>query len=81
MVDSTGLLGLALFSAFVLAVVVRTWALGRDEVVFGLGQVAVVVLITNLSTESMELMVGWLLIGLLLAATDVAAEQTRPARE
>jgi len=42
-----------------------------------MGQVALVIAITNIATETLELMIGWLLIGLLLAALDVAGERSR----
>jgi hypothetical protein len=78
--DGTGLVGLALFTAFALAVAARAWRYRADEVAFAFGQVGLVVAITNLSTETMELMIGWLLIGLLLAATDAAQERAPATR-
>ena len=77
--DSTGLLGLALFTAFVVAVLARAWRSRGNEVAMALGQVGLVLAITNLSTETMELMVGWFLIGLLMAASDAAERQRTPA--
>jgi hypothetical protein len=71
--NDTGIIGLLVFGAFVVAVIARVWTWRRDEVVTGLSQVAIVLLIANLATETTELMVGWLMIGLLVAATDVAS--------
>jgi hypothetical protein len=71
--NDTGLVGLLVFGAFVVAVIVRVWSVRSNALVVGLGQAAIVIGLTNLSTETTELMIGWLLIGLLLAACDVAS--------
>jgi hypothetical protein len=68
--NDTGLIGLALFGAFAAAVFARTWARRRVPIVVGYGQVALVIGLTNLATETTELMIGWLMIGLLMAAAD-----------
>jgi len=68
--NDTGLIGLALFGGFAAAVVARAWSRRRVAIVAALGQVALVIGLTNLATETMELMTGWLLIGLLMAAVD-----------
>jgi hypothetical protein len=77
--DSTGFIGLAIFAGFAATVFLRVWANRRDAIALALGQAALVVAITNLSTQTTELMIGWLLIGLLLAATDVAGERSAQA--
>ncbi len=71
--NDTGLAGLLIFGGFVIAVIVRAWSTRSNQIVLGLGQAAIVIALTNLATETTELMVGWLLIGLLLAACDVAS--------
>ena len=70
--NDTGLIGLALFVGFVAAVFARAWSRRGLAIVAALGQVGLVVGLTNLATETMELMIGWLLIGLLMAAADHA---------
>ena len=70
--DGTGLAGVALFTAFAAAVFVRAWSRRGDDLVHALGQVCLVIAFTNISTETLELMIGWLLIGMLLLAIDRA---------
>ena len=71
--NDTGLIGLLVFGAFAAALVLRVWSVRSNPIVLGLGQAGIVVGLTNLSTETTELMIGWLLIGLLLAACDAAS--------
>jgi MFS family permease len=78
--NDTGLLGLVLFSVFGIAVAARAWSGRKNPIVLGLGQMAVVVALANLATETSELMIGWLLIGILLAACDVASTAAPPRR-
>jgi hypothetical protein len=68
----TGVIGLLVFAGFVVAVVLRVWPKRSDPVVSALGQVGIIIGLTNLATETTELMIGWLLIGILMAAVDVA---------
>jgi hypothetical protein len=70
--NDTGVVGLIVFTAFGAAVVARVWARRQDDVVTGLSQVAIVLVLANLATQTTELMVGWLLIGILVAATYIA---------
>jgi hypothetical protein len=70
--NDTGAIGLALFACFVAAVFARGWSRRQNLIVLGLSQVALVVALTNIATETTELMIGWLLIGLLVAASAVA---------
>ncbi len=71
--NDTGLVGLALFIGFAIAIFVRVWSRRSSAYVVAFGQVAVVVGVTNLATETTELMIGWLLIGVLMAACDTAS--------
>jgi len=71
--NDTGVVGLALFAGFVFAVISRAWKMRANLTVLGLSQVALVIGLTNLATETTELMIGWLLVGIMLAACDVAA--------
>lgn len=84
LLNDTGILGLVLFTAFAGAVVAKVWSRRHDEVVAAMAQVGVVLVIANLSTESTELMIDWLLIGLLMAASTIASSaemRTRAANQ
>jgi len=70
--NDTGFVGLAVFTIFVFAVGARAWARRGAPTVVAFGQMALIVGLTNLATQTTELMVGWLLIGLLMAAADQA---------
>jgi hypothetical protein len=78
LLNDTGIIGLAVFCGFAVAVVLKAWSNRTDPIVSALGQVAIVVALTNFATQTTELMVGWLLIGLLLAACDSAAAAAVP---
>jgi hypothetical protein len=78
--NDTGVIGIAVFASFVAAVLVRAWSRRQNLIVLGLGQVALVVALTNIATETTELMIGWLLIGLLMAACDVSAATATEAK-
>jgi hypothetical protein len=71
-VNDTGLLGLVVFALFGVAVATAALRSRGDPVVTGLGAMVLVIAITNVSTETLELMITWLFIGLLLAAVDAA---------
>jgi hypothetical protein len=43
------------------------------------GQMAIVIGLANVATQTTELMVGWLLIGLLMAAADHAQPEVSTA--
>jgi hypothetical protein len=75
-INDTGVIGLALFVCFAIAVIVRAWSVRTNAIVLGLGQAAIVIALANLATETTELMIGWLLIGVLLAACDAASTAT-----
>lgn len=74
-VNDTGLLGLLVFAALTFAVAVAAWRHRGDLSVLGLSAMVLVLAITNQATETLELMITWLLIGLLLAAVRVAASE------
>ena len=69
--EDTGLAGLALFTAFVVALFLKVWSRRHIELVVALGQVGLVIAIANLATQTTELMVDWLLIGLLVAGVEL----------
>ena len=68
--NDTGLAGVAVFVIFVLLVGRIAWLNRKDETAAALGLVGLLLLLTNLSTETLELMFGWLFVGLLLARAD-----------
>ncbi len=70
--NDTGLIGVLLFGLFGIAIVLAVWRYRKDTIVLGLGAMMLVLAMTNTATETLELMVTWLLIGLLLAAIEVA---------
>ena len=72
--NDTGLLGVLLLATFAVAIVVAVWRSRDNATVLGLGVMMLVLVITNSATETLELMITWLLIGLLLAAIDGAAD-------
>ena len=80
-VNDTGLLGLLIFAGFASVVIVTVWRHRLDRTVIGLAAMALVIALTNQATETLELMITWLLVGLLLAAigtaTPVNASATR----
>lgn len=75
--NDTGVIGVFLFGSFVVAVFIRAWSRRHDPVVVGLSQMAIVIALANLATQTTELMVGWLLVGILMAATDIAPAAVR----
>jgi hypothetical protein len=78
--NDTGIVGLLLFASFVVVLIARVWARRHDDLVVGLGQAAIVVGLAVLATQTTELMIDWLLIGILVAAADVAgAARSSPA--
>lgn len=70
--NDTGVVGVLFFATFVIAIVLATWRHRSDTVVLGLGAMMLVLAMTNTATETLELMITWLLIGLLLAGVQVA---------
>jgi hypothetical protein len=78
--NDTGIVGLVLFGAFAVTILVRVWRRRHDEFVAGLGQVALLLVLANLATQTSELMIGWLLIGILIAAAEFAPAAESSAR-
>ena len=72
-VNDTGLLGLLVFAVFVAAIVVTARRRRSDVTVLGFAGMTLVIAITNQATETLELMITWLILGLLLAAFDAAS--------
>ena len=70
--NDTGVIGVGLFAGFVAMVAARVWPRRKDEIVGGLAQAAIVIGLANLATQTTELMIGWLLIGILIAAVDAS---------
>ncbi len=70
--NDTGIVGLLVFGVFAFAIARAVWPRRTDPTVAGLGAMVLVIAITNQSTETLELMITWLLIGLLLAAGHAA---------
>ena len=55
------------------------WRHRESANVVGLGAMLLVLAISNTATETLELMITWLLFGLLLAAIQNAAQVIEPA--
>jgi len=72
--NDTGLLGLALLVALAATIAAGVWRNGDNRVVVGLAATVAVIAITNQATESLELMVTWLLVGLLSAAVSLSPQ-------
>jgi hypothetical protein len=73
--NDTGALGLLVFAAFGATLALAVWRRRRDPTVAGLGMTTLVIAITNTATETTELMIFWLILGLVMMAVDAA----RPA--
>jgi O-antigen ligase len=76
--NDTGVLGLVVFIAFGVAVAAAAWRFRENPLVVGLAAMVTLIALTNQATETLELMVTWLMVGLLLAAADVAARVSVP---
>lgn len=77
--NDTGLLGLALFGLFVFAIVTAGWRRRHDATVVGLGATTLLIALTNQATETLELMITWLLVGLVLASIQIKDPVSAPA--
>lgn len=73
--NDTGVVGLFVFAAFILAIALRAWAWRQDDSTVALGQVVLVMFLGNLATQTTELMLTWLIVGLLVAGIDIAARE------
>ncbi len=74
----TGIVGLAVFIAFGLAIAYAAWKVRHKPLVAGLGMATLVIVLTNVATETTELMITWLMAGLLLMAVDAAGRERVP---
>jgi hypothetical protein len=70
--NDTGVVGLLVFLAFGGALAYAVWKRRRDPAVAGLGMATLVIVITNTATETTELMITWLMLGLVLMAVDTS---------
>jgi hypothetical protein len=75
--NDTGVIGLLVFAAFALALARAAWRERRDPTVAGLGAATLVIALTNTATETSELMITWLMLGLLLLAVDSARRRPK----
>lgn len=78
--NDTGILGLLIFVASAVAIGYRAWRNRGDPIVAGLGATALMMAITNTATETTELMITWLIIGILVLAIDAVDVKSRPGR-
>jgi O-antigen ligase len=69
----TGIVGLLIFLGFLGTIAYAAWRRRDDPYVAGLGMTALVIAVTDAATETTELMITWLLLGLLVMAIDMAA--------
>ncbi len=74
LLNDTGIVGTATFLAFAGLITREAWQRRRQFRVAAFASVAVVLALTALSTETLELMVGWLVLGLMLAVTEQPLE-------
>lgn len=79
LLNDTGTLGLLAFVAFAVAIGYRAWRKRGDPIVAGLAVTALVIAITNTATETTELMITWVTLGILVVAVE-AADVTPQAR-
>ena len=75
LLNDTGVLGVLAFAAFALAVFVSAWRESQDPMVLGLAATVLVIATTNQATETLELMITWLLVGLLTTAVSIRSAQ------
>lgn len=77
--NDTGVIGLLTFLAFGGSLALAGWRRRRDPTVAGLGMATLVIVITNTATETTELMITWLMLGLLMVAVDHPSSDSRQA--
>jgi O-antigen ligase len=75
----TGIVGLLVFLGFMGTIAYAAWRRRDDPFVAGLGMSTLVIFLTNIATETTELMITWLLVGLLMMAVDVASPASEQA--
>jgi hypothetical protein len=78
LLNDTGILGLLLFAAFGVLLLLSAWRHRESANVVGVGGMLLVLAISNTATETLELMITWLLLGLLAAAIQMAEEISVP---
>jgi hypothetical protein len=78
LLNDTGILGLLLVLGFIAMLAIAAWLRRHDAMVVGLTATALVVFITNQATETLELMITWLLLGLVSAAIYAAPNPVPP---
>jgi hypothetical protein len=76
--NDTGVVGFIVLVAFGVAIGAAAWRHRRDPTVAGLGIAVVSMTITDAATETTELMITWLMLGLLLMAVDAADLGKKP---
>jgi hypothetical protein len=74
LLNDTGVLGLLLFAAFGVLTLLAAWRHRESANVVGIGAMLLVLAISNTATETLELMITWLLLGVLAAAIQAAEE-------
>jgi len=77
--NDTGLLGSLVFGLFVVAILVAAWRSRDSPTVVGLGAMTLLIALTNQATETLELMITWLLIGLSMAGIQAARSVSQAA--
>lgn len=74
-VNDTGIVGLSLFALSAMVVLVNAWRRRFDREVLGLFAMVMVIVITNQATETLELMITWLLVGVAVSAVQIARRE------
>lgn len=70
-VNDTGIAGSTVFVLFLALIAATAWRARRDPVAATLGLILLLIFMTNLSTETLELMFTWLFIGVAVAACEI----------
>jgi hypothetical protein len=73
--NDTGIVGLLVFLAFGGCLAYAVWRRRDDPTVAGLSVAALVIVITNTATETTELMITWLMLGLVVMAVDASTKR------
>jgi hypothetical protein len=75
--NDTGIAGLCVLGLFLSLVAIKVWLGRRDLIAATFGLILLLVFITNLSTETLELMFPWLFIGVALACVELGVSGGR----
>jgi O-Antigen ligase len=70
--NDTGIAGFAVFVLFLTLIAATAWRARRDLLATTLGLILLLIFMTNLSTETLELMFTWLFIGVAVAASEIS---------